>query len=105
MPTITDAEIRQALMQSGHLLPTNEEAIAFVEQKHAAEIAATSVPPFQRLLDQIHGKTAKKPSIAQARFISSAVPGLARAARNGKDLPPEIVQKMEADRAAAEKRE
>ncbi|MCB1276841.1 hypothetical protein [Prosthecobacter sp.] len=105
MPTITDAEIRQALMQSGHLLPTNEDAVAFVEQTYAAEIASTSVPSFQRLLDQIHGKSTKKASIHQKPFISSAMSGLARAARNGKELPPEIIKKMEADRDAMENRD
>lgn len=102
--SLTEPEFRQALMQAGSLLPMNAKAVEALDRTDPAHIPP--LPPSlscDRILKQIRAPwpvNILKFSLPLTR--PSAAEGLARAARNGEELPDEIIAQMEADREKIE---
>lgn len=100
----TELELRQALMQTGSMLPMNTKAVEELERMSPTD--ELPLPPSlscDRILERIRTPRA----IAVLKFpsaisIAPASEGLARAARNGEELPDEIIAQMQADRERVE---
>lgn len=100
----TEKEIRQALIQGGALLPTTEAEVLSIDQSSLTEVGALPDSlSADSLLARIRGTKAPT-NILKTSFImsSTAAEGLARAARNGNELPEDIAAKMMADRLRIE---
>ncbi len=101
---LSEEEIRQALMQAGTLLPMTETAVAALDRVNP--IATLPLPPSlscETIFDRIQGK--KPPAVIRKALnlpTTSAAEGLARAARNGDELPEEVLTRMNADRERIE---
>src|SRR5688572_9753242 len=104
--SLSDAQIRQALMEGGALLPLNAKAVEASTQ--ACSLPEERLPPglsAERVLDRIRNNAAPSPAILKfppAVVPTSAFEGLARAARNGEELSDEIIAAMQADRERIE---
>lgn len=101
---LTEKEIRQALIQAEALLPTTEAEILSLDHSPSTEDGALPDSlSADNLLARIRGTRAPAKIIKASFLVSStASEGLARAARNGSDLPDEISAKMMADRKRIE---
>src|SRR5204863_2286423 len=103
--SLTEPELRQALMECGSLPPMNVKAVEAVRQNVSG--METTLPPnlsCDRILDRVRSGSRqtvilKFPRIA---LTTPAAAGLARAARNGEELPDDIVAEMQSDREQAE---
>jgi len=106
--SLSDSEIRQALMEGGALLPLNAKAVESAVQ--ARSPLEEQLPPSlsaERVLERIRSGSKSKATILKfppASLSSPAFEGLARAARNGEDLPDEVIAAMQADRERIEGR-
>jgi|GEM_PF-2229265 len=95
--------VRAAFEQKGWLLPTTEAAVAAAEarlEETAGE--AADPPPFAQVAAE-----PRQPGRRWQVLPRKAAPveeALARAAREGAPLTPEVEQAMQRDRAAAESR-
>ena len=102
--SLTEPEFRQALMQAGSLLPMNAKAVEALE--HTDPVDIPPLPPSlscDRILEQIRApRPAHILKFPPPEAIPSATEGLARAARNGEELPDEIIAQMQADRERIE---
>lgn len=102
--TFSEPEIRQALMQAGSLLPMNAKAVEDLDSNDPLDELA--LPPSlacDRILERVHapGPVAML-KFPQPSTLATAAEGLARAARNGEELPDEVVAQMQEDRARIE---
>ena len=98
-----DAELFQAMLLKGWLLPLTEDEVAIADGAIEKEIAGThlEIPNPLELLRAEHEK--KKTASPRADFHNEQVEqNLAWAARNGKEIPPEVREKMRKDRERAE---
>jgi hypothetical protein len=102
--SLTEPEFRQALMQVGSLLPMNAEAVEALDRTDPVHIPP--LPPSLscvRILEQIRApRPANLLKFSLPVTLPSAAEGLARAARNGEELPDEIIAQMQADREKIE---
>jgi hypothetical protein len=98
-----DAELFQAMLLKGWLLPLTEDEVAIADSAIEKEIAGThlEIPNPLELLRANREK--KKTASPQADFHNEQIEqNLAWAARNGKEIPPEVREKMRKDRERAE---
>ncbi len=103
IPPDLPAEAFDAMVQAGWLLPTDEDAVARIEQ----QLAGKSIPLPESLRDSaavLDGQPANR-----ARRLPLSRPPvdeepMARAARNARRIDPEIEQRMNRDRRLAEDR-
>jgi hypothetical protein len=85
-----------ALIEAGLLIPTTEEEVEIAERLPALELPASLRDP--------HVILARKPRKAPIIPITTAEQNLARAAREGKPVPPHVEARMRQDRKDAEQR-
>jgi hypothetical protein len=100
-----DAALEQTLMDTGAILPTNEEAVKAVEKRQAEDDEETPFEvSFEEVMERIEGGQPAASKIVEFKppIPQPALEGLARAARKGEELPPEVQAKMEADRKRTE---
>ena len=100
-----DAEMEsllyQALLKDGRVIPHTPEEVALVNELLAGQVV--ELPP--ELLDPeavLRGSITPRSLPISLPFNPEAVHQLASAARNGSEIPPEVRQRMEADRNTAE---
>jgi hypothetical protein len=102
--SLTEPEFRQALMQVGYLLPMNAKAVEALERTDPVDLPP--LPPSlscDRILQQIRvPRPANILKFSPRESPPSAAEGLARAARNGEELPDEVISQMQADREKIE---
>jgi len=94
--------IHRALEQDGSLIPVSPEAVARVEaelEKEELDMPA-SLSTFDKALERASENRNVK--CVPLKLTSRMEEKLARAARDGGDIPPEVEARMRADRAAAE---
>jgi hypothetical protein len=100
-----DAALEQALMETGAILPTNEEAVKAVEKRQAEENEESPFEiSFEEVMERVEGEQPSESKIIEFKppVPRPALEGLARAARKGEELPSDIQAKMEADRQRTE---
>jgi len=98
------ALIRQSAINRGMAIPETDEEFALLEKNF--DPSKLPVHDFQEVVKMI--ETGEIPESKIVAFPQKAadmevVEDFAQAARNGKEIPPEIQEKMAADRAAAER--
>jgi hypothetical protein len=98
-----DLELSQAMLLKGWLLPLTEDEVAIAE----SAIEKESVGPALEIanpLDLLKAESEKKKTASsRADFHNEQVEqNLAWAARNGKEIPPEVREMMRKDRERAE---
>jgi hypothetical protein len=94
--------IHRALEQDGSLIPVSPEAVARVEaelEKEEFDLPAC-LSTFEKALERASENRNVK--CIPLKLTASMEENLARAARDGGDIPPEVEARMRADRAAAE---
>jgi len=97
-----DKLVHDAMKNDGLLLPTTKEEVEREEARQEEE--TISIP--ESLKDPFKILERNQPPILNKRIITDkkADEGLARAAREGGDILPEIEEKMRRDREEAEKK-
>ncbi len=98
-----DAEclIYEALKREGKFLPQTPAEVAVAE----AELGDAEVELPPALRDPLALLARKSPSAAPLRTVmpdASAVENMACAAKNGSDIPPDVLAQMDADEAQAD---
>lgn len=89
----------KSLRSLGYLFPTTENEVDSFEAKNKLEEAPENYCNAIDLLSKAkHTLSSKKPHLEVNRSIDN----LARAARNGGDIPEDILRKMKSDRDKAE---
>lgn len=102
--SFTEPEIRQALMQAGSMLPMNAKAVDEIERTDPLdELPLPSGLAFDRILQRIHapGPVGILKFLPPSAF-PSAVEEMTRAARNGGELPDDVIAQMQEDRTRIE---
>ncbi len=94
---LTD-NVAEAMRRLGWLPPDDEQAV----QRAEAELADTPAPLPDALRDPQAAPPEGEPVVCQFAPDPDTEATLARAAREGGDIPPEIERRMRADRLAAE---
>ena len=98
------ALIRQSAISRGMAIPETDEEFALLE-KHF-DPSKLPVHDFRKVVKMIEtGEVPESKIVAfpQQTADLEVVEDFAQAARNGKEIPPEVQEKMSADRAAAER--
>jgi len=100
----TERWVYDALRLEGRLLPASNEEIAELEAEIAADPVALpeSLQDAAAVYERIHKRT-RPPSAIPSPVQNDAVEGLARAAREGGEITPEVQAQMREDREAAER--
>ena len=93
-------DVHRALKGLGWLVPEGEAEVAAAEAEAGAD--ATSLPPALRDADSVFVGGAQDAAPSALPPESEADEHLARAARDGGTMPPEIEAQMRRDRQAAE---
>lgn len=109
-PTVSDAfehQVFRTLIEKGHIIPETEAEVRAAEERMKVEEDASpdELPDAQTILARIKGGKKvggkKVVSMAQNQF-AEAGEELARAARKGAEIPPEIEEKLRRNRAKAD---
>lgn len=105
-PTNSHDELRRAMIEMGLIIPTTPEEVELAENAMSGDYSADSQKPLVKPTDVLN---ASLPIIVpssgdqNATIDASAAANLARAAREGKTITPEIEAKMKEDRDNAER--
>lgn len=109
-PAVSDAfehQVFRTLVEKGHVIPETEAEVRAAEERMKAEGDALpeELRDAQTILARIKGRKKaggkKVVPMAQNQF-AEAGEELARAARKGAEIPPEIEEKMRLNRAKAD---
>ncbi len=101
--SLTEEEIRRALMEAGAILPTTERAVVALDNKGAPpSVPLPASLSADRLLASFKARPTPKNVARVTISMAAQSEGLARAARNGEQLPPEIEAQMASDRKRIE---
>jgi hypothetical protein len=103
-PPELEALLRKAAVREGACVPETPSELEALEEKLAGKTFV--LPRFAELLARLRGKVAKPTNIitVKSHFDQDVIEDLAMAARNGGEIPAEVREKMDADRADAENR-
>ena len=97
-----EAELHAAMRRTGFLVPVTEREVAAVEK----EVSATPLPPAlknpRRVFEKASTPRAVTPKVVRFSPAAGVDAALARAAREGGKLTPEVERAMRRDRATAE---
>ena len=101
-PESIELLLRDAAIREGVCPPETIEELRIVEERLAGQ--QYEAPPFSELLKRIRRETPAPTNVIRLEnhIDQKVVDDLAMAARNGKDIPKEIRDRMDADRSKAE---
>jgi hypothetical protein len=96
--------LREAALREGACVPETPQELEVLEKRLAGKTFV--LPKFSELLARLRGKAAAPTNIIKpvSHFDQEVIEDLAMAARNGGEIPVEIREKMDGDRANAEAR-
>ena len=103
-PPELEALLREAAEREGACIPETPSELEVLEERLAGKTFV--FPKFAELLACLRGTVAKPTNIITVipHFDQDVIEDLAMAARNGGEIPAEVREKMDADRADAESR-
>jgi hypothetical protein len=102
-----ERQVFRTLVEKGHIIPETENEVGAAEERMKAEEAALpdELPDARTILARIKGRKKaggkKVVPMAQNQFTETGEE-LARAARKGAEIPPEIEEKLRLNRAKAD---
>lgn len=96
-----EPEVLRALSRLGHRMPTTEGDVADLEAWAESQLLSERMKSRDALFGPRRGVPSLQPRRTEATFQESA-DHLARAAREGGDIPAEVEERMRRDRERAE---
>jgi hypothetical protein len=97
-----EKDLHCALRQEGLLLPETEEEVGAAEAQKGAAALPLELRDPRAVLKRVRGRRRK--AVPVGTNISDAEDDLARAAREGGKIPPDVERLMQCDREAAERK-